>query len=748
MVHRRLRVTRKNTHNSALPDRYSEYATMMTAIEKRIGLDIVAEKLRLNRGSGYQGVDVFAGLLGCHSGTGRGGLRGWLKSAAPYSQQLAGIAGREGLPTQSSMSRALGAVAPVQADAFGEWLLTQATPWEVLADSPTIRHRDTLGQAWQVFDFDPTIQGHRQRSLPNGDDLPTPERRTSELAVPGHRGRKRGEAVTSYGLLQHAGSGLWAGSWVWPGGSAPRKVRLAAVARVKELSEQLNCDPSRCVLRTDGGISGFPLVDACLSAGISLITRASRYSVLSRPEVRTRLEQGRWYAVADSGGGPQRQALDLGTVLLEASDNTRREDGSRFAPAHVRAVASRYPIENEEEHRGVGKVLDGWCYEVFWALVPANAFPAAEVVTMYYGRTIEENRFGQMGPEIDIKYTYSQHLPGQALAVHVGLYLWNMRIALGACTIDDLGEPDGQLPRHDHVLTDGSLQPPGEAPDDATTSPPPVDSDQSPVEVASTTPNSNPAPSTNSAASITVAELDIETRRDLVSALDWRSTAIRLGPGWKAMPGPEPLSCPNGSLLHLKSVRARPQGTLNIRLRVAKGACIQCPSRRACTASDKRSYRREISATIPGMLVTLAMAGVSDATLVLPIQTRPNSAGDASDAPPRVTAPSWIAPDEAAPGSLALSAPPLNVRHLQHRWHRTVENTIAHVEVSSPEQVQTDRRPWLHPEALAKRQNRRRTWAERIAEKALPDDATVSIRLSGGPRIQAALNRMVRKWPI
>ena len=68
---------------------------------------------------------------------------------------------------------------------------------------------DRQGNRWIVFDLDGTRQAARQRALPQGPDLPPPQRRLSAVCTPGYRGRKRGEVVRTRTTLLQAHTHQW-----------------------------------------------------------------------------------------------------------------------------------------------------------------------------------------------------------------------------------------------------------------------------------------------------------------------------------------------------------------------------------------------------------------------------------------------------------------------------------------------------------------------------------------------------------
>ena len=62
---------------------------------------------------------------------------------------------------------------------------------------------------------------------------------------------------------------------------------------------------------------------------------------------------------------------------------------------------------------GAGVLIDGWQYELYVTDLDADAWPAPDLVTNYYGRIGEENRFGQEDRELGLDRIFSYHVPGQ-----------------------------------------------------------------------------------------------------------------------------------------------------------------------------------------------------------------------------------------------------------------------------------------------------------------------------------------------
>jgi hypothetical protein len=232
MPARSLTVTTRKRSTGRLPEWATRYVVLVESLRAQGVLQAISERLRVARRDGYSGLDIFLFLLLYFASSCRCGVRSFSDRCRPYARELAVVAGRHSWPTQSSVSRFLSDLDPEQVGAFGDWLLGAGCRASVLEQSAVIVHRDACGNAWQVFDYDPTVETLRQRALPESDQEPAPQRRSAKLAAPGYPGRKRGEVQISRATLQHAGSGLWLSIRVGPGNGEHRRHHQAAIAAI------------------------------------------------------------------------------------------------------------------------------------------------------------------------------------------------------------------------------------------------------------------------------------------------------------------------------------------------------------------------------------------------------------------------------------------------------------------------------------------------------------------------------------
>ena len=95
-------------------------------------------------------------------------------------------------------------------------------------------------------------------------------------------------------------------------------------------------------------------------------------------------------------------------------------------------MVTRFRSADPELKHGAGWLNDGWHDELFGCRLAPDAWPAADVAALYFGRACLENRFAQENREIGLNRVFSFNRPGHMLATAVGMYVWNRRTCLGA----------------------------------------------------------------------------------------------------------------------------------------------------------------------------------------------------------------------------------------------------------------------------------------------------------------------------
>lgn len=550
MPHSALRVTCKAPDATRIPDIFTEAATLVTTLQQRGTLEVLGELVRINRQGGYCGFDIWLLLLIFFTTGAAQGVKGLWEDLSPFGKRLAALAGRKRLASPSSVSRALDAAENELVRPVAGKLLLEVAECEKVLKHPSNQTYDTLGRAWHVFDLDPTVTTLRQRALPEDEALPEPKRRARDTGAPGYSGRKRGDLQFRRVTVQHAGSGVWTHAHLSPGNGEGIVDIVRALDSIVSTCVCLELPMSAALVRADGEHGHVPFYTVCRERKLAFVTRLNRPKLYEDPDVLDRLRLATWYLVADSGAGPRRAAADLGMMTIHPGEETKRPDGSAYEPITVRVVASIFPKTGQATR---GRIVDGWQVELFAADLPADAWPAPEVVTAYFGRNGEENRFAQEDRELGLDRIISYHLPGQELAALVGLSLWNLRLGQGF----SLDAPPAERP----------VQPPRQARVDDRV---PQHWPRDPVVLA------------------------------ILAEQDWPSLLARR-PGWSWDIDRNELHCPDGRTLTLATVRARehaPGRTGVIFLRPA-GGCDDCQVRQGCFDSEQAGTPKHAEFSLP-----------------------------------------------------------------------------------------------------------------------------------------------------
>jgi hypothetical protein len=662
------------------------------------------------RASSYEVVDLVLFLVAYFAGSNhQGGFSGFAKrTEGSVGQRLAALAGRRRWMVQSGVSRALSAVCEESLEELTPvltWLWTKAIS---LHNLMSLGHQDAFGMPWLAFHFDGTVVPVRRRQLPEGDDLPKARRRSIKVAAPGHTGRKRGEAVTQRTMTQQAHVGWWVGVSVEQGNGDLNRMSLAGA---KAAADQADKEKSktRAVFISDGGSGGWAPLRAAIASGLHGLTRCSMYHWLDRKEVRKRLLEPGWFAVPDSRSGPSRSAKDLGTW----------ED----ATGHIfRVIVSRFDASEAQTQRGgSGCRIGDQHYELFLADVPADAWPAQNVVTLYYDRCGQENCFAVLNRRYELGNIFSAHPEGQALVTLVGLLVWNTEVLLGA---EALGHWDDQHPAllptprqdfevpppvaetvEDEGVTEQPLRSREDVDDQVVT--PTVTAEAVDNEVASEQARTSPGDDDMENPS----EIGEEVFRKL---LNWATDH----PEWKV--DKLTLKCPAGAFLK-PVVRKWNSTSVVLRLRAPRGTCGLCELRQYCSPSNDPKFRKEISFRATASDVT--QANIS--RLELQIRRCP-SGGILPNglAIPEVQPPHHLRPVHPGPFSCRMSR--LSVAELFRLHDASARRLLFAINVEIPRQNLDPLLSAILP-TPAERQHRRKTFAQRIAWNDLPEGTTIRI---------------------
>jgi len=540
-----------------LPAEYNEYLVVSLWMKTTQLWSWLKQRVLARRAGAYELCDVVAALVAFFTHrTPVRALRDFLKKSKPYGPELAGVLDRHAWISQPALSRALAGVDLQLARQVSAQLLLSSSR-QALSHQAVQQtgYLDGQGDRWQVYHWDVTVTTLRRRALPQDEQLPEPARPGDRIAAPGYPGRKRGDIQLSRSTVSDANSALWLHADIQPGnGQLVSQLHLAAES-IEQVEALVSKQVHDSVVVCDGVSGGLPQARVLREHGLKFVVRYGHYELLDEPQVQAWLQQGPWMAVQDSKSGPKRQAMSLGKRVLAGGQLT------------ATVIVSRRRLPRSGRHRGAGKVVGSWVYELYITDLAETRWAANDVVTLYYGRTAIENRFAAEDREFALDRIFSFTGPGQLLAVSVALMIWNLRILRGCSVLDD--EPVERLAQKPRPTPQ---QPLGTTSDDETPEP---DTAQ-PLDPSSA--------STSSTSSGHEQEQPNESLR--LAAERWCENHS----SWHYRHDHRALQCPAGQMLRFSSLRERNKGRLMARFRGRSSVCSTCPKRSHCTPRTTSSH--------------------------------------------------------------------------------------------------------------------------------------------------------------
>ena len=728
--------TSRRSSAQSLPDDLKLGTTLLAGLHGRGLLTRVGEWLPLSRRGGHGAGPLFAFSLLFLAAGRRWGIRPFaLALGAALNGLVAPLLGYRSLPTAASLSRALGGLEHSTVRAFLDRLLTADAETSALLNSPHVRHRDAHGRGWHVLDFDPTVEAFRQRGLPEDPSLPEASRISP--GTPGYTGHKRGELRIRHLPLQHAGSSVWLAYRLDATGSSvlPLLAELLAVGR----SVLDRVSPGEIVARADGEFGSVGAMRTCLAARVHILTRLSRYALLDREEVIAAMVSATWRPVPTDGSGPRREAADLGLFTLYPDDHAQDAAGG---PVEVRVIVSRFARSSAPDH---GILRDGFQLEIFATSLPSDAWPAEDLVALYFGRSAMENRFAQEDREIGIDRTFSYHPPGQEWMSGIGLFLWNVLAGRGVAAAPLPPEVPAQAHRAQMPASEPT-PPSAPEPGSAVSVAPVLRTDTSaPESVQPAAPSHPPDPPEEKPdAQDMPSGVEDALRDELWQIARHAFDRQPLPVGWSLDDDRREVRCPNDQRLFgyaaESEVRRYSGGERNkhrIMVRSEMRACNGCPLRAECTSSERPNMYKQVTRSISepevlnarGLLGRLkAFARKAQLRRIWEQREAERPAGAPAPEPPRSLR---TAQSVAPPGPMVPAAPlfvPSASRHLVRDLIRSVP---VKVELAPRRDVSPAKHPLLATSHTARR-HQRLSWTQRAARRAYAGRATLSFGNTGG----------------
>ncbi|MDQ8155330.1 MAG: hypothetical protein P3B98_11780 [Gemmatimonadota bacterium] len=717
-------VVQRPVREVAIPDALGPAAQVLAELLEGGAVRALGESLRLSRKGGFTGVPLVAFVLAFLASTTERGVRPFIKAFKRPLQRVAAVAGCTRFPSSASVSRAFTGIDQATAERFADVALSMAvTPGlRELLTHPTALHRDSRGDSLCVLDIDPSVQAFRQRDLIAGEDFPAPDRVAPGVA--GYTGHHRGEIRIRHVAVCAAGPGVWLGYRMSEDNQHLASLFTSAIRPALSVTSEAGIPLEQVLLRGDGEFGSAGVARAIVGLGVQLLVRISRYGLLDRPEVLETLRIATWEQVP-AGAKRVREATDLGTVLLHPSAKSA-DAGEPGVSLRVVVCRRKVPSESDVHY---GAWHDGYQMELFGTTLPADRWPARDVVALYGGRSAIENRFAQEDRELRLGRTFTYNAFGQAVFTALGLFLWNYRTCSGfreapSSAVAPLSErvdlrvPDTHPsslvtpPAPPQDLVDGPLLSPEQV-EPQLLSPPEAAHGIEPAAAVWHAPVATEVGERDRSVLRRPAPADPfpgatdEDRTTATAILTRAFDTLANRPGWSLDDEHPQLRCPNGKRLFPFSVtapgRGRPMPQVIIRTDV--GACDGCPMRLECFASDKPNSYKQVARAISPEDAAFVAAFLNAHPPSRRLVQRTKTAGPPNrrTAPPRATEPLIQLPATSTPGPWECAAPTMTPADLRRR-------AVARYEAVRVE-IRIGRAPRRPPSTTT----RRRTWADREA---------------------------------
>src|SRR5436853_2027429 len=123
-----------------------------------------------------------------------------------------------------------------------------------------------------------TRQAARQRALPQGPDLPPPQRRLQAVCAPGYTGRKRGEVVRTRTALLQAHTHQWLFTCGAAGNGEYRGELFRALTVIVAYQAAVGLLPSQALVRLDGLYGNGAIIVDLIAAGVCFVMRGKDYA--------------------------------------------------------------------------------------------------------------------------------------------------------------------------------------------------------------------------------------------------------------------------------------------------------------------------------------------------------------------------------------------------------------------------------------------------------------------------------------
>src|SRR5256885_1235727 len=398
---------------ASVPAWFGEVALLAHTLTRLGLLAEISARVRFarKRFGTFEVIDFVVVLMG-YAISGEPTLAAYYERLQPFATPFMALFGRKQLPHRSTLSRFLAAVDETCVEALRSVFLQDALARPGSAEGVGGLW-DRQEQRWVVFDLDGTRQAARQRALPQGPDLPPPQRRLQPVCAPGYTGCKRGEVVRTRTTLLQAHTHQWLGTFGNAGNGDYRGELLRGLEVIAAYQAKLGLPRGQALIRLDGQYGNGAIVADLLEAGIPWLMRGKDYGLLDLAPVKARLALPADEQFVHPESGVCRDLFECGELPVTA-------EGHRS-----RVIIATHPAGTTASPIGVTR--DQRVYELFFTALPALGFSAADVVKLYLHRGSFETVLADEDREQDSD-RWSSYTPcGQEIWQILSQWMWNLR---------------------------------------------------------------------------------------------------------------------------------------------------------------------------------------------------------------------------------------------------------------------------------------------------------------------------------
>src|SRR6266849_4790669 len=302
----------------SVPAWFGEVALVAHALARQGILSKISEEVRFarKRFGTFEVIDFVVVLMG-YAISGEPTLAAYYERLQPFATPFMALFGRKQLPHRSTLSRFLAALDQASVEALRSVFLQDALA-RLGPEADVGGLWDRQGNRWIVFDLDGTRQAARQRALPQGPDLPPPQRRLSAVCAPGYTGRKRGEVVRTRTTLLQAHTHQWLFTCGAAGNGDYRGELLRGLEVIVAYQTALGLQPAQALVRLDGLYGNGAIVVDLIAAAVGWVMRGKDYGLLDLTQVKERLALPADEQFTHPESGTCRDLFDCGEVPVTA----------------------------------------------------------------------------------------------------------------------------------------------------------------------------------------------------------------------------------------------------------------------------------------------------------------------------------------------------------------------------------------------------------------------------------------------